>query len=396
MILKNFLASSLMAIGLVFNASTAPAAEKITILDDRGVAVEVQTEPARIAAISYNAADMALALGIMPTASTYMKQDKHPHYLLGLTEKMQPLGQRARSNLELLSDARPDVIVAIKRYTVANAAQFEKIAPYIAFNMELLSESYTEVEKLAQLFGKPELGKKLNDDFKRHLQEFSAQAPKDVHPRFQIMWAGDAPISFHSENTAAAIVTALGGDNIVGPMQPGGHFTAEISLETMLEKDPEVIFIHDSWGEATHENNPVWSQLSAVKNGRVHYVGEQWSETNGPIAREIVLREAAHFLYPDIFPAIDVREEAAMKTRRVECEKDERKQKDDILCFSGTEKDRVYNNNHGAKTTTHGFFRADIGRYFYQCQRVYHSFRLDVRGTDIVPHSGSFCADGQG
>jgi len=31
-----------------------------------------------------------------------------------------------------------------------------------------------------------------------------------------------------------------------------------------------------------------------------------------------------------------------MKTDKVECEKDERKQKDDILCFSGTEKDRVY------------------------------------------------------
>jgi len=31
-----------------------------------------------------------------------------------------------------------------------------------------------------------------------------------------------------------------------------------------------------------------------------------------------------------------------MKIDKVECEKDERKQKDDILCFSGTEKDRVY------------------------------------------------------
>jgi len=31
-----------------------------------------------------------------------------------------------------------------------------------------------------------------------------------------------------------------------------------------------------------------------------------------------------------------------MKTDKVECEKDERKQEDDILCFSGTEKDRVY------------------------------------------------------
>jgi len=98
----------------------------------------------------------------------------------------------------------------------------------------------------------------------------------------------------------------------MGSKQTDGHFGAEVSLETMLEKDPEVIFVYDSdWGGRPHENNPIWSQLSAVKNGRVHYVGDQWVETNGPIAREIVLREAAHFLHPDVFPAVDVREEAA-------------------------------------------------------------------------------------
>jgi len=304
---KEFIISGVMALSV--NASLA--AETITLTDDRDKQIEVTVAPARIAAISYNAADMAIALGIMPVASTYMKQDKHPEYLLGLTKKIQPLGQRARSNLELLSEAKPDVIIGILRYTIANETQLEKIAPYIAFNMELLEESYKEVEKLAALFGKPEAGKKLNDDFKAHVGEFAARAPKDAHPRFQIMWPGDTPSTFHTEVTAASIVTALGGENIAGNMEVGGRFSTEMSLEAMLEKDPEVIFIHDSWGEPTHENNPIWQELSAVKNGRVHYVGEQWSETNGPIAREIVLREAAHFLYPDLFPAVDIRAEAA-------------------------------------------------------------------------------------
>lgn len=67
----------------------------------------------------------------------------------------------------------------------------------------------------------------------------------------------------------------------------------------------------DVTGITPHESNPIWSQLSAVKNNRVFYVGDQWVETNGPIAREIVLREAAHYLYPDTFPAIDVKAEAA-------------------------------------------------------------------------------------
>jgi iron complex transport system substrate-binding protein len=54
-----------------------------------------------------------------------------------------------------------------------------------------------------------------------------------------------------------------------------------------------------------------------VKNGNVHYVGDEWAESNGPIAREIVLKEAAHYLYPDAFPAVDVKAEA---TRLIQAE----------------------------------------------------------------------------
>jgi iron complex transport system substrate-binding protein len=292
-------------------AARADDAKGIVIKDDRGVEVTIPPNPRRIAAISYLAVDVAFALGIKPVATTYMTAGREPDFLLGLTKDIKPIGQRAKPNLELLSEVKPDVIVAMKRYTLGNAAQFEKIAPYVAYNMELLSQSYQEVADLSKVFGKPEQGEKLNAEFKQHLTEFAAKAPKGVHPRFQIMWAGDTPFSFHTENTAASIVAALGGDNIVGPVQKDGKFGMEVSLETMLEKDPEVIFVYDSGPDRPHENNPIWQQLSAVKNHRVHYVGDEWVETNGPIAREIVLREAAHFLYPETFPAVDVKAEAA-------------------------------------------------------------------------------------
>ncbi|WP_273795009.1 ABC transporter substrate-binding protein [Brucella intermedia] len=282
-----------------------------SIIDDRGTTFEVGASPKRIASVSYLAADVALALGIKPIATTYMAKGRDPAFLLGLTKDMMQIGQRARPNLELLSEARPDVIIAMKRYTEGNAAQLEKIAPYLAFNMELLSESYQEVADLSKLFGKPQRGAELNAAFRRSLGDFSAKAPKDVHPRFVIMWGGDIPFAFHTENTAASIVTAVGGDNIAGPMTSRGKFGLELSLETMLEKDPEVIFVYDSGPDRPHENNPIWQQLSAVKNNRVHYVGDQWVEANGPIAREIVLREAAHYLYPATFPAVDVRKESA-------------------------------------------------------------------------------------
>ncbi|ANL28551.1 iron-siderophore ABC transporter substrate-binding protein [Rhizobium phaseoli] len=303
---------SVLGMSAIMAAGAAHAEDKtVSIVDDRGVTVEVPAQPKRIASISYFADDVALALGIKPVASTYMTAGREPGFLLGLTAGMKQIGQRAKPNLELLSEAKPDLIIAIRRYTVGNAAQLQNIAPYVAYNMELLEESYSETAALSKLLGKPERGEQLNADFRKHLAEFAAKAPKDKHPRFLIMWGGATPFAFHTENTSASIVAAIGGDNIPGPKTPGGEFGIDLSLETMLEKDPEVIFVYDSGPDRPHEGNPIWSQLSAVKNNRVFYVGDQWVETNGPIAREIVLREAAHYLYPDTFPAVDVKAEAA-------------------------------------------------------------------------------------
>lgn len=283
----------------------------LAVQDDRGATVRVPVAPKRIAGISYLAADVALALGVKPFATTYMTAGRAPDFLLGLTKDMVQLGQRAKPNLELLSNAKPDLVIAMRRYTAANAQHLDKIAPYVAYNMELLSDSEREIAELSRILGKPERGRELNAAFRQHLQDYANKAPKSVHPRFQIMWAGDTPFSLHDESTAASIVKSLGGVNIAGPMTQGGRFGTALSLETMLEKNPEVIFVYDSGPDRPHQNHPIWKELSAVKNRRVHYVGDHWVEANGPIAREIVLREAAHFLYPDRFPAVDVRAEAS-------------------------------------------------------------------------------------
>jgi iron complex transport system substrate-binding protein len=300
-----------MVAALAVGSARADDATTRSVVDARGVSVQVPAKPQRVASISYLAADVALAVGVTPVATTYMTAGREPDYLMGLTAGMKKIGQRAKPNLELLAEAKPDLIVAMRRYTQGNAAQFEKIAPYLAYNMELYSESFKEVAELAALLGQPQRGQELNDAFQKRLDEYAAKAPKDKHPRFQIMWAGNTPFTFHTENMAAWIATKLGGENIAGPMAQGGRFGLEMSLESMLEKDPEVIFVYDSGPERPHQANPIWNRLSAVKNGRVHYVGDEWVEPNGPIARELVLREAAHFLYPDHFPAINVKAEAA-------------------------------------------------------------------------------------
>ncbi len=301
-------------LGLALLASTVVGAQEMSFVDDRGIAVTVPSGAKRVASVSYFAADVALALGIKPVATTYMVEGRNPDFLLDYLDDVPQIGQRATPNLELLAQAKPDVIVAMRRYTEGNAAQYQNIAPYLAYNLELFSDSDRSITQLATILGQPERAQQLNADFKKHIEEFAAQAPKDVHPRFQVMWGGDAPWTFYTENMTAAIVTALGGENIAGH-NPTPHipdnFGLEMSLEAMLAADPEVIFVYDYGPDRPHESNPIWQMLSAVKNNRVFYVGDEWVEAHGPIAREMVLREAAHYLYPDTFPMPDIRAEAA-------------------------------------------------------------------------------------
>lgn len=287
-------------------AHSSDGLDEVSIVDDRDVEVELSRDPERIAAVSYVAVDIALALGIKPVATTYMVEGRHPDFLLGLTSTMAQLGQRATPSLELLSNANPDVIVAIRRYTEGHAEEFENIAPYAAFSMESYTDSIKEVAELSKVYGDAERGEELNDTFEHDLNEYAGKVPENEYPRFVIMWAGETPFVFHTENTAAFIVSRLGGENIAGPMQPNGRFGYQMNLEELLVKDPEVIFVYDYGPDRPNESNPIWGELSAVKEGRVYYVGDHWVESNGPIAREVVLREAAHLLYPDTFPEVDV------------------------------------------------------------------------------------------
>ncbi|HWX46907.1 MAG TPA: ABC transporter substrate-binding protein [Roseomonas sp.] len=304
---------SLAGVAAGVSVAQAEEARSITLIDDRGVSVTAPLAPKRLAVVSYVPVDIALALGTKPVATTYMLQGRDPDYLLGLTKGMRQLGQRAKPSLEILADVKPDVTMAVRRYTEGNAVRYAAIAPYLAYNVELFGDSDRTINQVASLLDKPEHGRELNAQFKRDLADFAARVPKDKRIRFQIMWAGDNPYTFYSEHMAAAIVIALGGDNIAGS-NPTPHmpekFGFEISLETMLAKDPEVIFVCDYGPDRPQENNPVWKMISAVKNRRGHYVGDHWAEVHGPIARQVVLREAAHLLYPDRFPKPNIRAEA--------------------------------------------------------------------------------------
>ncbi|SOF01385.1 ABC-type Fe3+-hydroxamate transport system, substrate-binding protein [Burkholderia sp. OK233] len=282
-----------------------------SIVDDRGHTLILNHQPQRLATISYFGADTGLALGIKPVASTFLVRGRAPVYLCGHMNDVRDLGQRASANLELLASTRCDLIIAMRRYTEAHASRLERIAPYLALDLETFNDSDRSIALVGAALGKQRGAMQLNRRFAQTLARYRAGVPRNAtRPRYLFIWGtGTAPWAFYDENMTCSLLNAIGGVNAAGrnPMPARRENTAfQISLETMLLADPQLIFVYDDGPAEAFESNPVWQHLNAVRQARVVRVGDHWIESFGPIAREAVLAEAAHALYPRLFPPVDL------------------------------------------------------------------------------------------
>lgn len=283
-----------------------------TVVDDRGHPLTLTRTPRRLATLSYFGADTALALGTRPVASTFLMRGRPPGYLLGRMDGVRDLGQRASPNLELLAAARCDLIVAMRRYTEANAAQLERIAPYLAFDLETFADSDPSIARVGTALGQPARARQLNARFARVMAGYRQRVPARRNPpRYLFIWgAGTAPWAFYDENMTCSLLNLLGGANVAGPnpLPARRDNTAfQMSLEAMLLADPDLIFIYDDGPAGAFETNPIWPHLAAVRNARVIRVGDHWIESFGPIARHVVVAEAASLLHPGVFESADPR-----------------------------------------------------------------------------------------
>lgn len=299
-----FASAALMVVGLLFSV----LAQALTLTDDRGEALSLDAPAKRVAAVSTFGADLLDSVGMTPVAVTRFGPFSHPDYLGDALDQVPVIGTRAQVNLELLSEVDPDLILAIRRYTEKDAERFAEIAPYMALNLITLDDSYRAVSLAGKALGKTEQAEALNAEFSSLLEDMQTRAPGGVSAALLVTGA-EAPFIYYDHFLTAELLHRLNVSNVGGSLdapEQGLPLGYRIRLETLLERDPDVIFLFDSNNERAFTRNPIWPYLSAVKNGRVYEVGQHWKEAAGPRARVMVAREMAHLLYPDLFPMPEV------------------------------------------------------------------------------------------
>ena len=183
-------------------------------------------------------------------------------------------GRGNSANLENLLGSRPDLIVdsGSLRDTYVDLA--DRVQSQTGIPYALLDGRFSEIphsyEVLGELLDRPERA--------RELGQYASDTMRTVTSRIERIPVAQRPRVYYARGPAG-LETGLGGSiniesldfmslRLVSADQPGG--LARVSIEQVLQWDPDVIITIDQTFAGTVRANPLWQGVRAVRDGRVH------------------------------------------------------------------------------------------------------------------------------
>ena len=312
-----------------YSASIAPMGE-----------VQFESVPKTWVANNGSWADMGVALGVEPPKGVWLTSRYHTQYyddIPGVSVDKSGMVSLYSGSVDKETFYNLDADVHVmdpnflqNRFDGWDQSDVDEVAKSIApfFGNSIFSRGYSwhenyqyytlyeAFEKLALVFKRTaryEAFASLHDEFQSTIE--SNLPGKSERPSVAFFWAsGDKPEEFLpyliSKGTSFKQWRDLGvSDALAETNVKDFHSSrAAIGFETLLEIDPPVLLLRGQEGKTAEEfqntvvsylkSDPVASDLSAVKNGRVFRAGGLYQ---GPITNLVLTQRAANQVYPDAF-----------------------------------------------------------------------------------------------
>ena len=276
--LLSFLLAAALLCGCA--APAAPVEEGYTVTDDLGRTVTVG-EPKRVACLLGSFAQIWILAGgeVIATAD-----DAWDDLALELPRDCVNLGNTKELSLEALLAAEPDLILASAN-TRQNLEWKETLEaakiPTAYFDVSDFDDYLRLLDLCTDLTGRKDLYETYGTEVQQRIDAVLEKAEnRDNAPTVLCMRASASMVTVKNsrDNVLGEMLKSLGCVNIA---DSDASLLENLSLERILQEDPDFIFIvqrgDDAEGmrafvEAMMRDNPAWQQLTAVKEGRLHFM----------------------------------------------------------------------------------------------------------------------------
>lgn len=262
---------------------------------------EIKGTPQKVVILTNEGTEALLALGVKPVGAVRSwTGDPWYDHLKDEMEGVTVVGEESQPNLELIAGLQPDLIIGNKMRQEKVYEQLNAIAPTVMAE-DLRGEWKINFKLYAEALGKSAEGDELMTAFDARVEDFKAKAGDKLNETVSVVrfMAGKTRV-YHTNSFSGIIFDQLGLARNDMTKNAKDNFVDEITKERLPEADADRLFYFtyetgdDKANETEKEwtNDPLWQNLSAVKNDRAYKVSDAiWNTAGGIKAANLMLDE---------------------------------------------------------------------------------------------------------
>jgi iron complex transport system substrate-binding protein len=285
-------------------ASPTPAAAfPVTVTDDEGAAVEIAAEPDRIVSLTPANTEILFALGAGDRVVATDDSSDYPDAAVALPD----VATFSSVDVEEVVALEPDLVVAGGLgFTPAEAITRLRglDVPVLVVYAASVAGVYEDIELIGTATGTSDEATTLTADMEAEIDSISAAAASaGTKPRvlYEVGYNDTTGAIYAPADASfvAEMVTLAGAETIT----TGDPNTYEISLETLISKDPQIIVLGTNPFYAPTPDavgkRPGWDAMTAVRNGDIRPVRDIEITRPGP-RLPLGLRNLVAAVWPDL------------------------------------------------------------------------------------------------
>ncbi len=303
------LLASLLIFGTSCGQKTGETAQDgpIIMTDQMGKTVTLEDGPAQTIVSCYYVSSYAvMALGLSDRmVGIENKADTRPMYELaapGFLE-LPAVGTMKESNVELIASLEPDLVIM-----PAKLAEAAETLTGLGLDVMLVSpESHEDLTEMLSLIGQAcgvsDKADTLIGYYDEKIREINSKIEGQSVPKVYMGGNSSYLTTAPADMYQSSLIEQAGGEN-AGNQLSGDHW-AEVSYETILSWDPEVIVIPSgaAYTAADILSDTQLSGLQAVKNDAVFTMPGALEEWDSPVPSGVLgTMWLASILHPDVYP----------------------------------------------------------------------------------------------
>ena len=270
----------------------------ITVKDDMGRSIIINTPPTRIISLAPSATEILFAINAQEKVVGVTDYCNFPKE----AQRKEKVGGFSNPNIEKIISLNPDLIILYESFPKEIFNQLEKSLPqtnFLVLDPKNFEDVLENILLVGKVIGKEKEARAVHNDMLRrwgNIQKKALQVKKTPKVLF-LLW--NDPFTSASPNTFLGdLLRKVRAKNIIEKNEPEYPI---LSVEYIIEKNPDVILIGETSGVSKDSilNHPMLKQTNAVKNKRVYTINDDLIFRPGPRLIE-GMEKLFELLYPEI------------------------------------------------------------------------------------------------